>query len=138
MVRNFTFGLYLVCLLIAIAYPANLHQPAKVTIYAVEGTTIEQPAAPEAVVAADNNPTEDIIVLPQLPTTEVYTPNSIKDFKTGNPAEAINLIKAPTPNPSGNAVLNFAMKIPEGRFGLQPDFSIAYNNEGSGSWLGTG
>ena len=45
MVRNFTFLLYLVCLLIAIAYPSNLHQPAAVTIYAVEATT----AAPEAI-----------------------------------------------------------------------------------------
>lgn len=133
MIRNFTFLLYLAFLLLAVAYPSNLHREGKVTVYAVEPVTVEvvedQPAA---------GPTDNVIAVPMMPAAEVYTPNSIKDFKTANPAEQITLIDAPVPNASGNAVFTFNMKLPEGRADMMPDLSIVYNNEAGNGWMGAG
>ena len=136
MVRNFTFLVYLFCLLVAVAYPANFYRTGEVIVYAVKGTTVE--TKDDAANDQQPHPTEEIILTPNLPSTEVYTPNSIKDFKTADPAEGISLINAPVPNASGNAVLQFAMKLPEGRMGMQPDLGIQYNNEAGNGWLGFG
>src|SRR5262245_51441558 len=119
MIRNFTFLLYLAFLLLAVAYPANLYREGKVAIYVAEPTTIAQETVTEEQPAADPSP--DIIAIPELPAAEVYTPNAIKDFQTGNPAEGVTLIDAPVPNASGNAVFTFNMKLPEGRGEMMPD-----------------
>jgi RHS repeat-associated protein len=136
MIRNFTFLLYLGFLLLAIALPANQRREGKVKVYVVEPTTIAKETVTKEVPAT--GPTIDIIAMPDLPAAEVYTPNSIKDFKTGNPAEGITLIDAPVPNASGNAVFQFNMKLPEGRADMVPDVSIVYNNESGNGWMGYG
>ncbi len=76
--------------------------------------------------------------MPEPPSVEGYVPTSIKDFQAADPAEGISMISAPTANYTGNAILNFNMKLPDGRLGMQPNFSVQYNNEGGSSWLGNG
>src|SRR5688572_24816180 len=137
MKKTFTFLLYLACFLMGMAYPANQYHEDLIVIYALEGTTIVK----EEKIAGNQEPaniTSNIITIPQLPPAEVYTPNSIKGFKTANPAENITLINAPVPNASGNAVLQFNMKLPEGRAGMMPDLGISYNNESGNGWMGYG
>lgn len=136
MVRNFAFLLYLAFLLLAVAYPANQRREGKVIVYAVAPTTIAQETITEDQPATESS--TEIIAIPDLPAAEVYTPNSIKDLKTANPAEGITLIDAPVPNASGNAVFQFNMKLPEGRADMQPDLGISYNNESGNGWMGYG
>ena len=82
---------------------------------------------------AVENPFEDIIDIPEAPTTEAYAPTALKDIPVADPSKAMSLISAPTANSSGNAVLNFAMKLPRGRLGMEPDLEVQYNNEGGHS-----
>lgn len=74
--------------------------------------------------------------LPDMPEEIAYTPNSIKDLKTANPAEEITMIEAPSANQTGNAALTFPIKIPAGRKGMEPELSILYNSEGGNGWMG--
>jgi hypothetical protein len=133
MMQRLTFLSSFLCLLFAVVYPANQHYKS-----------VAKSCAP-AISLASNDTTitpvytgSDIIDLPQTPTTQAYLPNSIKDLKEANPVEGISFISAPTANNTGNAMLTFNMKLPDGRAGMQPDLSILYNNEGGSTWLGNG
>lgn len=108
---------------------------------AVVYSTQDLPIDREATVSLDTIPEytgSDIITIPQTPVTQAFVPASIKDLKEANPIEGISFISAPTANNSGNALLAFNMRLPEGRAGLEPDVTVMYNNEGGTSWLGYG
>jgi len=143
MTRNFTFLLYCACLLLALAYPGQ-QEPATSTIYTANNKADsvrsiylphDQSASNDAI---STDPSNEVIGMPEPPSGEGYAPTSIKNFQDADPAEGISMISAPTANYTGNAVLNFNMKLPDGRLGMQPHFTVQYNNEGGSSWLGTG
>ncbi len=73
---------------------------------------------------------------PRTTRAEANTPNSIRDLKMANPADEITTIAPPTANAMGTAALEFPIKLPAGRKGMQPDLSIQYNSEGGNGWLG--
>jgi RHS repeat-associated protein len=75
-------------------------------------------------------------LLPEAPATQAYTPNSIQDLQAANPATGIVLIQAPEPSLQGSADLNFALKLPPGRQGMQPNLSIDYSSGSGNGWLG--
>ncbi|MEH0152860.1 SpvB/TcaC N-terminal domain-containing protein [Limibacter armeniacum] len=79
-----------------------------------------------------------VIQLPESPETAAYNSTSIKDIKAANPAAGINLIEAPQANSMGNASMQYPLKLPAGRQGMQPQLAISYNSGGGNGWLGMG
>jgi hypothetical protein len=79
-----------------------------------------------------------IIQVPESPQTSAFAPTMMKDIKAADPSANVTIISPPDPNQSGDAVLNYPIKIPNGRNGMQPNLSIQYNSSGGSSWLGTG
>jgi RHS repeat-associated protein len=77
-----------------------------------------------------------VLKAPESPETEANTPNSISDLKMADPTSEIQLLQPPMANEMGSAVLNFPIKIPAGRNGIEPRLAIEYNSEGGNSWLG--
>lgn len=78
------------------------------------------------------------INIPEAPATQDFTRNRIQDFSKADPSEAIALIPAPIPNNMGSASTSFPIKLPPGRQGVAPTFSIQYNSDAGHSWLGMG
>ncbi|MEM9545141.1 MAG: SpvB/TcaC N-terminal domain-containing protein [Bacteroidota bacterium] len=78
--------------------------------------------------------------LDTVPTTQKigHMSTTWDDFTTVSPSEQIPLIQAPNASITGNANLNFPIKLPDARHGHQPDLNITYNNEGGSTWLGIG
>jgi len=74
----------------------------------------------------------------ESPETKPLTPNSIKEIKFANPAEEITTIDAPSANAMGSASLQFPIKVPQGRNGMEPQLAVQYNSEGGNSWVGLG
>jgi RHS repeat-associated protein len=130
MMQRFTFLSWLMCLLFAVTISATVvtHFDNTASTKVTGNDTTVTPA----------HTGSDIIAIPQTPVTQTYVPNSIKDIKEANPVEGISFISTPVANNSGNAMLTFNMRLPEGRAGFQPDLSVMYNNEGGNSWLGVG
>ena len=79
-----------------------------------------------------------IIKVPESPQTQGYTPTSIKDLEAADPATGIVQITPPSANNMGTANLNFPLKLPQGRRGIQPHLAIDYNSGSINSWLGVG
>ena len=73
---------------------------------------------------------------PESPNTLAYTPNHIQDLQAANPATGIVLIDAPEVSSQGTANLNFPLKLPPGRQGMQPNISIDYSSSSGNGWLG--
>ncbi|MCB0607337.1 MAG: hypothetical protein KDD12_06470, partial [Lewinella sp.] len=95
----------------------------------------------EAIVSSTTHFTDfinGIIKVPESPETQGYKPTEIKDLKAPDPSAGINMIAAPTANQMGTANLQFPLKLPAGRKGLQPQLAIQYNSEGGNGWLGMG
>jgi RHS repeat-associated protein len=90
------------------------------------------------IIAAPEDPSDNIIQLPESPQMQGYAPTSIKDFEAANPTEGISMISLPVASNTGNAVLTFNMNLPEGRQGMEPNLDIQYNNEAGSTWMGTG
>ena len=86
----------------------------------------------------NSNPFDNIIDLPDAPSTDAFAPTALKDIPMADPSQGMSLISAPTANSSGNAVMSFDMRLPKGRLGMEPSLQVQYNNEGGSSWLGTG
>lgn len=79
-----------------------------------------------------------IIKVPESPQTQGYKQTEIKDIKANNAFTGISMIAPPAGNPMGSANLQFPIKVPAGRAGLQPALNIQYNSEGGNDWLGLG
>ncbi len=79
-----------------------------------------------------------IIQVPESPEVNAYNSTSMKGIKAANPTAAIGLINAPQANNTGSAALNYPIKLPSGRAGMQPQLSISYNSGGGNGWLGLG
>ncbi|MBX2927667.1 MAG: hypothetical protein KF852_07535 [Saprospiraceae bacterium] len=79
-----------------------------------------------------------IIKVPDAPETQAYTPTSIKDLKAADPSAGIVAIEPPTPNNTGSATLQFPLKLPAGRQGMQPQLALRYNHGGDNGWTGLG
>ncbi len=139
MIQRFTFLSWFLCLLVAVVYPANQNNNN-----AVKTSTPDHTTDGAQIMQGSHNDTtpvyagSDLIEIPQSLPTEAYVPSYIKDLKEANPVEGITFISAPTANNTGNAMLSFNMKLPEGRLGMQPELPVMYNNEGGSSWLGYG
>ena len=79
-----------------------------------------------------------IIQVPESPEVNAYNSTSMKGIKAANPTAAIGLINAPQANNTGSAALNYPIKLPSGRAGMQPQLSISYKSGGGNGWLGLG
>lgn len=79
-----------------------------------------------------------VIKVPESPETAGFTPTSIKDIKAANPSVAVNTINPPSANNMGSANLGYAIALPAGRQGMQPQLGIQYNSAGGSDWLGMG
>lgn len=75
---------------------------------------------------------------PEGPEGTSFNPNQIKDIKAADPGAGVNLIEAPTADSTGDARLTYPLELPEGRAGLQPELSVAYNSAGGSGWTGVG
>ncbi|MDQ5824469.1 MAG: sugar-binding protein, partial [Chloroflexota bacterium] len=67
-----------------------------------------------------------------------YNPNSLQGIADGNPAAGVTLIEPPQVNNRGEAWLSYPIEVPQGRNGLQPELSVAYNSAGANGWMGLG
>lgn len=137
MTKRFTLLAWLVCLLITVTIGGTVGLPQTLP------TSRDKLSSGGGAVSSDTTITPehtgcDIITIPQTPVTQAFVPGSIKDIKEANPTEGISFISAPTANNSGNALLAFNMRLPDGRAGFQPDLTVMYNNEGGTSWMGFG
>ena len=80
-----------------------------------------------------------VIQVPESPTTQAYTPTSIKDIKAAAPNAEIVEIQPPTANNMGYANLSYPIKIPAGRNGMQPQVVLEYSSGAdNNSWCGMG
>lgn len=80
-----------------------------------------------------------VIQVPESPTTQAYTPTSIKDMKAAPPNAEIVEIQPPTANNMGYANLTYPIKIPAGRNGMQPQVALEYSSGAdNNSWCGVG
>ncbi|SFM90299.1 RHS repeat-associated core domain-containing protein [Chitinophaga sp. YR627] len=79
-----------------------------------------------------------IIKVPESPQTQGYSPTSIKDIKVADPLQGVQIMAPPVATASGEAAMQFNLKLPEGRQDIQPSLGIRYNNEGGNGWLGVG
>lgn len=103
-----------------------------------QAESVEHPASATLLSsrAIDRPPSTDPPLLPEAPATEAYTPNSIQDLQAANPATGIVLIDAPKGSNQGTANLNFPLKLPPGRQGMQPNVSIDYTGGSGNGWMG--
>jgi RHS repeat-associated protein len=79
-----------------------------------------------------------VIQVPESPETEAYNPTTMKNIRSANPGDGINLIDIPESGSMGNASLGYGIELPAGRGGVQPNLRIGYNNEGGNGWMGLG
>lgn len=79
-----------------------------------------------------------IIKVPEAPRTNAYTPTSIKDLKAADPSAGVIPIEPPVANNMGSANLQFPLKLPAGRQGMQPQVILRYNSNGDNGWTGLG
>ncbi|HEY6504550.1 MAG TPA: SpvB/TcaC N-terminal domain-containing protein [Chitinophagaceae bacterium] len=79
-----------------------------------------------------------VIKVPEMASTLGFSPTIIKDIKAANPSEEVSMIEVPTANNKGNLSLNFPIKLPAGRKGMQPELNIQYGSDANNGWLGMG
>jgi len=79
-----------------------------------------------------------IIEVPASPAPQVNTPNSMSGIQFPDPGSQIVTIEAPQANSSGNAALEYPIKLPAGRNGMEPSLSVQYSSDGGNGWLGLG
>ena len=77
-----------------------------------------------------------VIKVPESPKTELFSPNAMSGIQNPDPTSEIVTIAAPTANQMGSANLDYPIKLPAGRNGMQPQLTIQYNSEGSNGWMG--
>lgn len=79
-----------------------------------------------------------VIVAPESPETDAFTPTMMNDIKTADPTSKINIIMPPTANNRGSANLTYPFEMPPARNGMQPQIALSYNSDGGSGWAGEG
>ena len=79
-----------------------------------------------------------VIVAPESPETDAFTPTMMNDIKAADPASKINIIMPPTANNRGSANLTYPFEMPPARNGMQPQIVLSYNSDGGSGWAGEG
>ena len=79
-----------------------------------------------------------VIIAPESPETNVFTPTMMGDIEAANPASKINLISPPTANNRGSANLEYQFEMPPARNGMQPQVALTYNSDSGSGWAGEG
>src|SRR5712671_4235241 len=79
-----------------------------------------------------------VVIVPDHPQVEGFTPTRISDLKAADPGAKINLIEAPQANSTGDAKLAYPIELPPGRNGHQPQLAIQYDSSRGNGWLGVG
>ena len=79
-----------------------------------------------------------VIQAPESPETNSFTPTTISGIEAANPTAGIVQIQPPVANQKGDGTLEFPITLPPGRAGLEPNLSVAYNNNGSSGIVGYG
>lgn len=138
---------------ISIAYDEKLLPPGKTakdirTFYfntaskswaALETDSIN--AAQHAIVSHTDHFTDyinGVIQTPESPETQAFTPTMMNDVKAADPSAEMTIINPPQVSQKGEAGVQYPLKIPTGRKGMQPELTIHYSNQGANSWLGQG
>ena len=79
-----------------------------------------------------------VIVAPESPETDAFTPTMMNDIKAADPTSKINIIMPPTANNRGSANLTYPFEMPPARNGMQPQVVLSYNSDGGSGWAGEG
>lgn len=79
-----------------------------------------------------------IIQKPESPVTGVSNHESMTGIKAGNPSIGIPELEIPSANSQGTANINFPIKLPQGKNGMQPNVNPFYSNSGGSGWMGLG
>lgn len=79
-----------------------------------------------------------VIVAPESPETDAFTPTMMNDIKAADPTSKINIIMPPTANNRGSANLTYPFEMPPARNGMQPQIALSYNSDGGSGWAGEG
>jgi hypothetical protein len=79
-----------------------------------------------------------VIVAPESPETDAFTPTMMNDIKAADPTSKINIIMPPTANNRGSANLTYPFEMPPARNGMQPQLALSYNSDGGSGWAGEG
>ena len=79
-----------------------------------------------------------VIVAPESPETDAFTPTMMNDIKAADPTSKINIIMPPTANNRGSANLTYPFEMPPARNGMQPQVALSYNSDGGSGWAGEG
>ena len=79
-----------------------------------------------------------IIKVPESPQTSSFTPTMMNDIKAAQPLTGLTIVQPPKATQTGDAVINFPIKIPSGRNGMQPDLTLKYNSSAGNGFLGLG
>jgi RHS repeat-associated protein len=104
-------------------------------------TRIAVEAGRRTVVSATDHFTDFInatLTVPDEPAGASFSPNSIRDLGTPDPASGITMIAAPEGGPDGDANLDFPLDLPAGRRGMEPDLTVTYGSGSGNGWLGEG
>src|SRR4029077_20631557 len=76
----------------------------------------------------------DIIVAtlatPAHPQIESFAPTMMKDMKSADPREGLDLIAPPQHNPAGEARLPYPVELPLGRNVMHPQIALQYTSSG--------
>ncbi|GIH10187.1 hypothetical protein Rhe02_82540 [Rhizocola hellebori] len=78
------------------------------------------------------------VVVPEHPEGVEFNPNQIKGIQAGDPGAGVNLIAPPSANNQGDNKLGYALELPPGRRGVQPQLSLSYDSSRGNGWLGGG
>jgi RHS repeat-associated protein len=78
------------------------------------------------------------VTVPDHPQTANFNPTLIKDIKAADPGSQVTLIETPKANSQGEARLQYAIEVPPGRQGMQPQLSAQYSSSGGNGWMGMG
>jgi RHS repeat-associated protein len=78
------------------------------------------------------------VTVPDHPEPLSLNPTAMKDLKAADPGAGINLIAPPQVNSTGDARLSYAIELPPGRAGVQPNLSVDYSSSAENGWLGLG
>ena len=79
-----------------------------------------------------------ILMMPELPEAQSFTPSMLGKLEAAHPASGITLMEAPQANSQGTASLSYPITVPAGRGGIQPNLSISYSSEAGNGLLGMG
>ena len=80
----------------------------------------------------------EVLQAPEMPESQAFVPTMMSDMEPPSPLDGLTLIQPPTANNMGTADLAYAINVPVGRGGLQPDLKLKYSSGSGNGMVGMG